>query len=198
MTLGDSIERMRVKAMRTLQGWATEQRVLRGIPVTLVNTRPDIESELVFSRLDTALALIERYTPTTFANLSRDISRIHVARFPCRGAFFQDTRVCLTELTFTVNPEFAESQIASSIVHEGMHARVHATRAVAPVELPAEERMCRQAELEFGRAIPHGDAVVRRAIESLALGDADVAPAIDWEAARRAVAEADSHATRGE
>ena len=198
MTLGDSIERMRVKAMRTLQGWATEKRVLRGIPVTLVNTRPDIDSELVFTRLETALGLIQRYRPETFANLANDVSRIHVERFPCRGAFFQDTRVCLTELTFTVNPEFAESQIGSSIVHEGMHARVHATRAYAPVELPAEERMCRQAELEFGRAIPDGDAVVRRAIESLALGDDDVAPAIDWEAARRAVLDADSRTTRQE
>ena len=197
MTFGDSIERLRVKAMRTLQGWATEKRVLRGIPVTLVNTRPDIDSELVFSRLDTALGLIQRYRAETFANLTNDISRIHVARFACRGAFFQESRVCLTELTFTVNPEFTEAQIASSIVHEGMHARVHATRAHAPVELPTEERMCRQAELDFGLAIPHGDAVVRRAVESLALGDEDVAPAIDWEVAQRAVADADARAREG-
>jgi hypothetical protein len=124
--LGDLLEYWRVQAMRTLRGWATEQRTLRGMPVTLNNTRPDIDSELVFRRLDTALSLIERYQPTTFAQIARDFSRIHVVRYPCRAAFFPDSRTCLIELTFTVNQDFTEAQVASSIVHEGMHARVHA------------------------------------------------------------------------
>lgn len=193
--LGDLVERWRVQAMRALQGWATEKRVLRGISVTLVNTRPDIESELVFRRLDTALGVIERYQPTTFAQIKQDFSSIHVARFPCRGAFFPDSRTCLTELTFTVNPEFTEAQVASSIVHEGMHARVHALQESDPTQRPDEERLCRQAELEFGMAIPNGEAIVQRALESLALGDDDVAPVIDWEQAQQAVADADARAT---
>jgi hypothetical protein len=191
---GDLIERWRVQAMRTLQGWATEKRVLRGIPVTLVNTRPDIDSEHVFRRLDAALALIQRYRPETFAQIRQDFSRIQVARFPCRGAFFPDSRICLTELTFTVNPEFTEAQVASSIVHEGMHARVHAIGQSDPAERPDEERLCRQAELEFGMAIPNGEAIVQRARESLALGDSDVAPVIDWQQAEQAIANADARA----
>ena len=181
--------------MRALQGWATEKRTLRGFPVTLVNTRPDIDSALVFRRLDTALGLIERYQPNTFAQMSRDFSRIHVVRYPCRAAFFPDSRSCLVELTFTVNPEFSEAQVASSIVHEGMHARVHAMGESDPAQRPDEERLCRQAELEFGMAIPNGEAIVQRALESLALGDADVAPLIDWQQAQRAVAGADARAT---
>lgn len=192
---GDLVERWRVQAMRTLQGFATEKRVLRGIPVTLVNTRPDIASELVFRRLDTALGLIELYQPKAFAQIKLDFSRIHVARFPCRGAFFPDTRTCLTELTFIVNPDFTEAQVASSIVHEGMHARVHALEESDPAQRPDEERLCRQAELEFGMAIPNGEAIVQRALESLALGDADVAPVIDWQQAQQAVADADARAT---
>jgi hypothetical protein len=180
--------------MRTLQGWATERRTLRGIPVTLVNTRPDIESELVFQRLETALALIERYQPATFDRIRQDFSRIHVARYPCRAAFFPDSRICLVELTFCVNPEFTEAQIASSIVHEGMHARVHAMGSSDPAQRPEEERLCRQAELQFGMAIPNGEAIVQRALESLQLGDADVAPVIDWQQAQQAIAAADASA----
>lgn len=180
--------------MRKLRGWATERRTLRGMPVTLINTRPDIDSELVFRRLDTALSLIEQYQPDTFAQISRDFSRIHVVRYPCRAAFFPDSRICLIELTFTVNREFTEAQVASSIVHEGMHARVHALGQSDPAERPDEERLCRQAELEFGRAVPNGDAIVARALESLALDDADVAPVIDWQVAQRAIAEVDARA----
>jgi hypothetical protein len=193
--LGDLVERWRVQAMRALQGWATEKRTLRGVPVTLVNTRPDIDSELVFRRLDTALALIQQYRPATFAQLLQDFSRIQVVRYPCRAAFYPDSRTCVVELTFSVNPEFTEAQIASSIVHEGMHAHVFAMGQSNPAERPDEERLCRQAELEFGLAIPNGEAIVQRATESLQLGDEDVAPVIDWQQARQAIAEVDARAT---
>jgi hypothetical protein len=193
--LGDLIDQWRVRTMRALQGWASEKRTLRGIPVTLINTRPDIESELVFHRLDTALGLIQQYQPRVFADISRDFSRIDVVRYPCRAAFFPDSRTCLVELTFTVNPEFTEAQIASSIVHEGMHARVSAMGESSLTERPNEERLCRQAELEFGKSIPNGEAIIQRAIESLQLGDADVAPVIDWGQAQRAIADADARVT---
>jgi hypothetical protein len=192
--LSDLFDRWRISAMRTLQGWATEKRMLRGIPVTLTNTRADIDSEAVFRRLDTALGLIQQYQPQTFAQISQDFSSIRVVRYPCRAAFYPDSRTCLVELTFTVNPEFTEAQIASSIVHEGMHAHVYALGQSDPAERPDEERMCRQAELEFGRAIPDGEAIVRRALKSLALDDNDVAPIIDWNQAQQAIAEADSRA----
>ena len=81
-----------------------EDRTIRGLPVTLINTRPEIDSEDVFARLDAALELIERYQPSHFRRLGRDFARIQVRRFPCRGAYFPDTRVCLVELTFVVNP----------------------------------------------------------------------------------------------
>jgi hypothetical protein len=196
--LGDLFDRWRINTMRALQGWATEKRVLRGIPVTLTNTRPDIDSELVFRRLDTALGLIQQYQPGTFAQISRDFSSIRVVRYPCRAAFYPDSRTCLVELTFTVNPEFTEAQVASSIVHEGMHAHVHAIGQSDPTERPDEERMCRQAELEFGRAIPNGEAIILRALESLALDDEDVAPVIDWNQAQQAIAAVDAQATSHE
>jgi hypothetical protein len=50
-----------------------------------------------------------------------------------------------------------------------------------------EERICRQAELEFGLTLPPelGAPVIERAEASLELSDQDVAPVIDWAEAQR-------------
>jgi hypothetical protein len=169
-----------------------EDRVIRGLPVTLVNTRPDIDSEHVFARLDAALALIERYQPWHFRRLPRDFSRIQVRRFPCRGAYFPDTRICLVELTFVANPDFTPTQVAATILHEAMHARLdNAGVKYETTSAAKHERFCRRAEVEFGMVAPDGAPVVERALATLASADEEVAPVIDWEIAGRRVAEAD-------
>jgi hypothetical protein len=169
---------------------------VRGFRVVVENTRPDIATSDVLARLDEALALIEAHQPWRLAHLRRDLAAFRVARFPCRGAFFPDERVCLTELTFLARRDITAAPVAASIVHEGMHARAHAVRVrwggpADPDALPREERLCRRAELDFGRALPEslGAPVVERALATLAMEDRDVAPSVDWaEAARRVAA----------
>jgi len=169
-----------------------EDRVIRGLPVTLINTRPDIDSEDVFARLDEALCLIERYQASHFRRMHRDFSRIQVRRFPCRGAYFPDTRICLVELTFVVNRDFTPTQVAATILHEAMHARLdNAGVKYDPAGAAKHERFCRRAEVEFGMLAPDGAPVVDRALASLASADDEVAPVIDWELAGRRVNEAD-------
>ena len=181
---------------RWLVNTGTVSRTIRGIPVVVVNeTRPDISANDVLARLDGALALIERYQPSTFRRMRRDFARIVSRRYPCRGAYFPDERSCLVELTFSVNPEFTLPQVAATILHEAMHARLdrmgvrgeHVSRA-------REERFCRRAEIEFGQAVPGGEPVVERALSTLAGADAEVAPAIDWALASERVARADLEA----
>jgi hypothetical protein len=162
---------------------------LRGIPVVVENTRPDIATADVLERLDEALALIEAHQPWRLAHLRRDLARIHVVRFPCRGAYIHGERTCITELTFLARRDIGAETVASCIVHEGMHARVD-RMGVRRDETTAarEERLCRRAELDFGRALPPalGAAVIERALATLAMSDQDVAPAVDWaEALRR-------------
>ena len=165
---------------------AAERYEVRGLAVDVENTRPDIATADVLERLDEALALIERHQPWRLAHLRRDLARIRVARFACRGAYFPDERVCLTELTFLARRDITAAPVAASILHEGMHARVHAmgVRRDA-VGLAREERLCRRVELEFGQALPPelGAPVVERALATLQMADADVAPAIDWNVA---------------
>lgn len=166
----------------------TSTHQVRGISVRVINSRPDIETGAVLDRLSHALDLIALYAPRRFRRMTQDLSGIVVHRFACRGAFFPQTRECLVELTFTVNPDHTLPEIAASIVHEATHARVAARCGMLPEALrPREERICRRAELDFGTALPGGAVVVERARRSLGLSDQDVAPQVDWHAAARRI-----------
>ena len=170
----------------------TTTTVVHGLPVTVVNTRPDIRTPDVLTRLGAALDLIAEYTPHYDRHLRRDFAAILVQRYACRGAYFPDQRVCLVELTFVVNPTFSLAQVAATILHEGMHARLHALGFPLEMEDRArQERFCRRAEIEFGRVVPGGEPVVERALSTLAAADEDVAPVIDERLAQQRIREAD-------
>jgi hypothetical protein len=165
-----------------------EQFDVRGFAVYVENTRPDIETPKVIARLDEALALIETTQPWRMKHLRRDLDHFIVIRYPCRGAFFPDQRACMTELTFLARTDITAAPVAASILHEGMHARVHAMGVNRDDRDGArEERICRRAELDFGLALPPelGAPVVERAAASLELADEEVAPSIDWQEAMR-------------
>ena len=191
MTLSDRFGQWLAK----LAGKPVEVHHLRGFRVVVENSRPDIATPDVLSRLDESLAFIERYQPWRLRHLRRDLLAIRVQRFPCRGAYFRGERVCMVELTFLARRDIGAATVASTIVHEGMHARCDRfCEPDTPRDLAREERICRRAELEFGRALPAdiGASVVERAEASLALADVEVAPDIDWNEAMRRVADADN------
>ena len=170
---------------------------VRGIPIVVENTRPDIDTADVLARLDRTLGLIERVVPHHFRHIKRDFAYIVVKRFACRGAYFHEQRACLVELTFTVNPEFSDAEVAATILHEAMHARLHHLGFPLEMEDRArQERFCRRAEIEFGLLVPDGDRVVERAQWSADQSDEDVAPVIDPYLAARRIAEVDREALR--
>lgn len=176
---------------------AVEARVLHGLPVRILNTRPEIHTEQVVRRLKAALDLVARHAPHCYRRLPRDLAGLVVERFARRGAFFPDSRECLVELTFTVNPRHGLPEIAASIVHEATHARIARWCGTQPPQDRArEERLCRRAELDFGLAVPDGAIVVQRARNSLAMSAQDVAPVVDWREAARRVAKGDAAARR--
>jgi hypothetical protein len=174
-----------------------DSRVVRGVRVTVDNTRPDIETSRVFEKLDGALGVIERYQPHRLRRFRHYVRGIIVKRFACRAAFFHESRECLIELTFAGEGKFSDAQVAASIVHEGVHARLLTMGLSGHPGCEArEERLCRQAELELGLAVPDGEAVIERAMASLTLDDVEVAPNVDWRVAAQRVAEADEAARR--
>ena len=177
-----------------LAGRPMEVVRMHGFDVVVENARPDIRSADVLARLDESLALIERHQPWRLRHLRRDLRQIRVARFPSRGAYFPEHRTCLIELTFLARRDIGAGTVASTIIHEGMHARVHRMGvAEAGRDRAREERICRRAELEFGRSLPphEGAPVIERALASLQLDDEGVAPGIDWVEAMRRTREVD-------
>lgn len=171
---------------------AASHHEVRGISVVVDNTRPDIDTADVLARLDRSLTLIEKYVPHHFRHLKRDFAYIVVQRFACRGAYFHEQRACLVELTFTVNPDFSDAEVAATILHEAMHARLHQLGFPLEMEDRArQERFCRRAEIEFGLLVPNGERVVERAQWTVGQSDEDVAPVIDPDLAAQRVAEAD-------
>lgn len=176
----------------------TVHTTLHGIPVEVINGRADIVTADVLMRLDESLALIGTYQPWRLSHLRRDIRGIRVERFACRGAFMPQDNVIITELTFLARRDISAAPVASSILHEGVHARVHAMGVYRTAEnLPREERLCRRAELAFGLALPAtlGAPVIERAMASLSLDDRDVAPIVDWQEAQRRQDAADRSAS---
>jgi hypothetical protein len=176
----------RAAVRRLTERWLSERRTVVGFPVEIINTHPQIESEQVVRRLAGALRLIEEFRPRALHRLRRDLAGFQIQRFPCRGAYFRETRICLVELTFVGSGRHSVEEIAATIVHEGTHARLSRLGLAArPGQRSREEQICRRAELEFGLALPDGAVVVERARQSLALADSDIAPAVDWAEAWR-------------
>jgi hypothetical protein len=191
--------------MHRLQHWARGKLAVvhevRGFRVVVENSRADIPTADVLARLGQALDLIAAHQPWRLVHLRRDLAQFWIVRYPCRGAYFPATRTCMTELTFLARRDITAAPVAASIVHEGMHARVH-RMGVSPEgrDSAREERLCRRAELDFGQALPAnlGAPVVERALASLELADKDVAPVVDWEEAFRRQQAVDAAAHRRE
>jgi hypothetical protein len=166
--------------------------VIRGFPTVVVNTRRDIDTDDAIARLDGSLALLEQYVPHHYRRLRRDFSGFLIERRAYRGAFLVGTRTCLVELTFVVNRDFSLAQVAATILHEAMHARLHACGiAVGAHETHRQERFCRRAEIEFGSLVPDGGPIIERALAALSLSDDEIAPLVDPGIAAQRVAEVD-------
>ncbi len=156
------------------------RRVIDGVPVWFLNERADIDNAELESRFGEALALIGRHMPHHLRRLRTDVRCIWVKRWPNRGVFFHDTRIMVIDTTFVVNPTFTRAQVAATILHEGVHARVTAMRVNRRyTSMADEERLCRRAEIAFGELAPGGAPVVARALEILGMSDTEVAPGID-------------------
>jgi hypothetical protein len=168
-----------------------------GFRVVVFNSRPDIATDAVLTRLEEALLLIEGAQPWRLAHMRRDVRQIVVMRYACRGAWMPAQGSVMTELTFLARTDIGAETVASSILHEGVHARVDRMGVGAAARDRArEERICRRAELAFGEALPPdvGAPVIERALASLALDDGEVAPVIDPAEALRRQQEVDAAA----
>ncbi len=154
---------------------ASERRRIHGIDVWIVNDGEFASTEALFEKIGAALDLVARHTPWRLGPMRRDFARILLIRQDGVRAMLDAARNCSLDTYFVAT--FAAEQVASSIVHEGVHARLRRGGRQMPRDLIAwEERLCRKAELAFGLRLPNGAAVADRARAALAGSDAQIAP----------------------
>ena len=154
---------------------ASERRRMHGMEVWVMNDHLHASTAEMFAKVAAALDLVADVQPWRIGAMGRDFSRIFVRQNTGVRAMFDVDRSCVLDTYFVA--KFTPAQVASSIVHEGVHARLRRGGRTMPADLIAwEERLCRRAELGFGFRVPDGAAVVERARAALALSDADVAP----------------------
>lgn len=169
------IQEVASRAQEALARSAAERRRVHGIDVWVMNDHLHASTEAMFDKVAAALDLVAEVRPWRIGAMQRDFSRIFVRQNTGVRAMFDLERSCVLDTYFVA--KFAPAQVASSIVHEGVHARLRRGGRTMPADLIAwEERLCRRAELGFGLRVPEGEAVVERARSALALSDADVAP----------------------
>ena len=169
------IDGIEARAQEAALRRASEQRRIHGVDVWIVNDGQFATTEALFDRCQAALDLIARYTPWRLRAMRRDFARILLLRQDGCRALFDAMGNCSLDTYFVAT--FAAEPVASSIVHEGVHARLRRGGRQVPRDLIAwEERLCRKAELAFGLRLPDGAAVVHRARAALAGTDAEIAP----------------------
>jgi hypothetical protein len=169
------IRRLMREAVQALTGPVPQRRRMHGIEVWVLNDDLHASTEAMFEKVAAALDLIAEARPWRIRAMRQDFSRIFVRQNTGVRAMFDAERSCVLDTYFVA--KFAPAQVASSIVHEGVHARLRRGGRRVPADLIAwEERLCRRAEVGFGLRTPDGAAVVERARSALALSDADVAP----------------------
>ena len=124
------------------------------------------KTELIGAKLTLALALMRENDPRRFAYLKRDVKRILVfGDSTCRGRWWQDFELCELTDNYVLDKETMPAQVASTLAHEAMHARLYRWGIGYEEERRVRvERICFKASAAFARRLPDRDAEIRASI----------------------------------
>jgi hypothetical protein len=128
--------------------------VVEGVPVGVFLLSRD-EREAAFEKIALALALLRRHCPRRFAHLRRDVGCVLVlSASGLAGVWIDRLRVC--ELNVDYLLDAAPADVASTLAHEAMHARLY-RRGLGYTEGGERARIeaaCYRAERAFARRLP--------------------------------------------
>ena len=149
-------------------------RVLHRIRVAIC--LDDAREDLYFDRVDEALDLIARFAPATLDEIRHRFAGILVfGTERLRLAHWNNNaKLCIITGPYLANSATAPEDVAMTLVHESMHARLSGARVSyregrrAPVEV-----ICAMADVAFARRVPNHTPLVRaceQRIEAWSLG----------------------------
>ena len=123
------------------------------------------DPERCFDRVDEALDIIGRFDPDSFQSIRQRFRGIFVfgdERF--RSAYWSDdASLCVITSRYLESPTTASEDVAATLVHENMHARLCAAGVSYPDGRRASiEVICAMSQLAFARRLPYHRDLVQR------------------------------------
>ncbi|MER8518075.1 hypothetical protein NKI48_17015 [Mesorhizobium sp. M0644] len=140
-----------------------DKRTIDGLPVFYNGESGGKDADKVAA----ALRLIQKFDPVRYSRLVRDLKRIWITINPGAAAqFVKSTSTCELDRRFVLGEHTLSDQIASAIVHEATHARLHQRGIGYEEELRHRvEWVCMRRELAFAAKLPDG-ASIRQWVEA--------------------------------
>lgn len=123
------------------------------------------EKTLVFDKLHSALALIDKYAPGKFKALQMDVRLILVAGVPtARGSYIHKLRMIELYQEYVLNTQTTPESLASLLIHEAQHARLRRLGFGYDETIRSRiEKLCYRAQRNFARLLPNNHALVAEA-----------------------------------
>ena len=117
--------------------------------------------EAALSRVEEALELIKTHDRRRYNRLMRDLERVWVRLlFGCWGCYNSSLRGCELDRRFVTDARTTPELIATVIVHEATHARLHAHGVGSEETMRARvEAVCIRRELAFTSRLPNAKEV---------------------------------------
>jgi hypothetical protein len=129
----------------------------------------DKKDDHLLQRVEDALKLIEKYDPTRYRRILRDVDRIWISHLiGARGQFNDTLKTCGLDFKFVSSS--SPDLIASIIVHEATHAHPCLRKLGYPEEFRYRiEQICIKQQLAFAKKHPNGKDAIEQAEQLLAL-----------------------------
>ena len=114
--------------------------------------------DVLLDRVDAALVLIKVHDPVRYRRMLGDLNRICITYLPGpTGQFISRTRTCELDRRFVLREGTTPDLIASTIVHEATHARLHRIGIGCPEALRGRiEDLCVRQQWVFAARSPNG------------------------------------------
>ena len=143
-----------------LWGLSTKHGTVHGVHIALEDTAAP--ADLLLSRVQSGLGLLEQTYPRWLDRTRRDVNRVLVHRLPGhRGLFQQGTKTVILARDFLPRPETIALHVASAFVHEATHAGLGARGiSYGPTTRVRHEKASLRAELRFLASQPPSEDVI--------------------------------------
>ena len=140
-----------------LQLWSAEARLLDGLWIGVSNVT-DHSSADILDRVESALKVIRTYDPWRYRRLLQQLQRVWVKLQISRslGSYNSTLRACNLDLRYVLRHDVGAADIASTIVHEATHARLHRFGYSETIR-GRIEALCRNQERAFADHLPQAE-----------------------------------------